>query len=1016
MAASTPKKGPPSPRGGNSSPAISVAGANANAGAKKAGFNAKNTASTAASPPKSSAAVAPVATVSTAGASTSNNAAAAAPVVAEPAPIAAPAADPVVERPTTPEVKVVPAKDENGEQDADGTSDAQRNAIDSPATKQLDPSKKEAMKQALADMVLPARKKASPSPPPPKPSTPVPAVALDAAHASESRKELKEKSKSDISTGSPEVSSAVMEGEISVSQSEDSARNKGNHSHSDTGTAGTSDDDMSSDEEEYLRGVEERRQRAAAEKSDRTKAAKEAREARQNMYSFLAADPPPGFVAPKQTASTSATGKSKTKKEKKDKSKDKTPSKALTVTTAGSPNGASSNGSNDDEVSGRKKASGANHSSSGGNGAIDTSLGLPAVSRNSSELDLSSSPIPQDNPLSSSQQSNHATDGSFTTRYRPATVIDPSTWKRAEEAIMKETTVTKPPRRRWEEHQAKHAAKLEAAEAADHKSKDTPKKQYSTTNLKAGLKTNLQLKGLRGPRDRRTFDSAPSTTDSPGRRRATVTQLSDDYSNGGGDSPRRKSNADDSSDSNPSTPLKVSGGGGDSPQPGRKPLPKLERVEDPRVFLFEAPIADTNFRFMERNGEELIAGGTIEKLIQILTSSSESNPEYFQCFMLTYHNFLTPQKLIDLLRLRWNSQPSDPSKLDIFVSKHLHSIRLRIVNVCRMWIEKFGTDFKDPAVVDALNEFVEYIRLEYPQMADLVSSKLNKYLAGYIFDTEGEVDEEPPETYPIADGKESSPLLTDIHPEEFARQMALVEHALFKSIPYKELLTNASAGKQNPNVSTMISYTNHLVNWIGTQIVKHDDIKVRAVYLARFITIAKYCIIVCQNYNGAMEILSALRSSPVYRLKHTWNRLPDNIWEDYEWIENIFESDNNYAAYRAVLTNAVPPCVPYLGRYLSEILFLNELHPDYLDGTASGPSPIINFAKMTYVADILLHLQRYQKSPFCLTGAPAIQKYFLLKRGVMGDKDLYKLSLEREPREGSGSVSMVPAPATASEN
>lgn len=739
------------------------------------------------------------------------------------------------------------------------------------------------------------------------------------------------------------------------------------------------------------------------------------------MYSFLSQEPPPGFVTPKQTASTSATGKSKPKKEKKDKAKDKTSSsKALTVTTGSSSNGTSgNNGSNDDEgVSGRKKASGANHSATGGNGSnggADSSQGLTPATRFTTELDLSSSPVPHDNPLSNS--GNGINDGSFTTRYRPVNVIDSNTWKRAEEAILKEATVTKPPRRRWEEYQAKYAAKRDAAEAAadqhSKSSKDTPKKQYSTTNLKAGLKTNLQLKGLRtAPSPTQTRERTASTTDSPRRR---VTQSSDE---GLMDSPRRKSNADDSGES---LPLSAMGNSSPSLTPvkdksdsslSKKPLPKLERVDDPRVYLFEAPTSDTNFRFMERNGEELIAGGTIEKLIQILTSSSDSNPEYFQCFMLTYHNFLTPQKLIELLRLRWNSQPSDPSKHDLFLSKHLHSIRLRIVNVLRMWIEKFGTDFKDESVVEALTSFVEYIRIEYPQMADLVTSKLNKYLAGYIFDTEGEVDEEPPETYPIPDGKEASPSLTDIHPEEFARQMALVEHALFKAIPYKELLTNASAGKQNPNVSNMISYTNHLVNWIGTQIVKPDDIKTRAVALARFITIAKYCIISCQNYNGAMEILSALRSAPVFRLKHTWNRLPDNIWDDYEWLENIFESDNNYATYRAALTNAVPPCVPYLGRYLSEILFLNELHPDYLDGTASGPSPIINFAKMTYVADILLHLQRYQKSPFCLTGAPAIQKFFLLKRGVMGDKDLYKLSLEREPREGSGSVSSTPTPAS----
>jgi len=366
--------------------------------------------------------------------------------------------------------------------------------------------------------------------------------------------------------------------------------------------------------------------------------------------------------------------------------------------------------------------------------------------------------------------------------------------------------------------------------------------------------------------------------------------------------------------------------------------------------------------------------------------------------MLTYHNFLMPQELIELLRLRWNSQPSDPSKMEQFVNNHLFPIRLRIVNVLKMWIETFGTDFKDEAAQSALNSFIDYIRIEYPQMADLVAVKLKRYLSGYLYDLESELDEDPPVPFPVTPGKETAPTMLDVHPEELARQMTLVEHALFKAIPYKELLTNAKAGKNNPNVSNMISYTNHLVNWIGTQIVKQEDIRVRAMTLARFITVAKCCIVSCQNYNGAMEVLSALRSSAVFRLKHTWNLLPDNIWDDYEWLETLFESDNNYARYRSALSNAVPPCVPYLGRYLSEVLFLNEIHPDYL---SQGPPPVINFAKMVLVADILHHLQRYQKNPFCLTGVPAIQRFFLLKRGVMHEKELYKISLEREPREAA---------------
>lgn len=875
----------------------------------------------------------------------------------------------------------------------------------SAGTPQSKPQDKEAMKKALEGMVLPARKKATPIPIS-NPSSPAPG-AMAPGTAAPSAKDGVSPAGGAASGASGSATSGAQTGSSELSESGGGSEKKSSSAKkakSDTAAAGTtSDDEVSSDEEEYLRGVEERRLKALAEKELRLKAAKEAREARQTMYAFLNEEPPPGFVSSKPTTPA---GK-KTKKEKKDKSRDKSskgrdPSadgeKRATGSPATSLQGSSATLSHKDSGRSHTIASSSNNNN-GGSSELDLSssstssnnttpspaaIAVDRLTGSKSDLTGSHSKdpsparhTPRTNKDSSSSSglrrktSSGTTENVWTTRYRPMASVDTSTWKKAEESIMKDPPPTK---KRWEEYQAKYAAKMEATTKAGKEEKE---RKHSTAGLVKPLpiKTNSQRKVSHG--------ADLPIIDSP-RRKSNVDEDS---------IVRRKSNAEDSSETKAP----------DSPSASRKPPPKLETIDDPRVHLFEAPVTEANLRYMEKNGEECIAGGTIEKLIQVLTSASDPSTEYFQCFMLTYHNFLTPQELIELLRLRWNSQPGDPSKLEMFVAKDLLPIRLRIVNVLRMWIENFSSDFKgDESVVASLNSFIDYIRIDNPQMADLVALKLKRLLDGYIFDTDAELDETPPPTHPITEGKESNPTLIDIHPEEFARQMSLVEHALFKAIPYKELLTNAKAGKTNPNISNMISYTNHIVNWVGTQIVKQEDIKVRAVHLARFITIAKYCIISCQNYNGAMEIVSALRSSPVFRLKHTWNLLPDSIWDDYEWLENIFESDNNYAAYRKALNNAVPPCVPYLGRYLSEILFLNEIHPDYL---THGPPPIINFAKMTLVAEVLYHLQRYQKSPFCLTGAPIIQKFFLLKRGVQNEKELYKISLEREPREASSVAS-----------
>jgi len=54
----------------------------------------------------------------------------------------------------------------------------------------------------------------------------------------------------------------------------------------------------------------------------------------------------------------------------------------------------------------------------------------------------------------------------------------------------------------------------------------------------------------------------------------------------------------------------------------------------------------------------------------------------------------------------------------------------------------------------------------------------------------------------------------DFHPEEVARQLTLIELAIFKNIQYKELLgvrwTKKNKEKYSPNVLKMIRFSNHV--------------------------------------------------------------------------------------------------------------------------------------------------------------------------------------------------------------
>lgn len=73
----------------------------------------------------------------------------------------------------------------------------------------------------------------------------------------------------------------------------------------------------------------------------------------------------------------------------------------------------------------------------------------------------------------------------------------------------------------------------------------------------------------------------------------------------------------------------------------------------------------------------------------------------------------------------------------------------------------------------------------------------------------------------------AAPRLMDYHTEEMARQLTLVEHALFQKIRPWELLKNGwlspEASTRAPNVIAMMQRANFIRDWVATEIVTKDS-------------------------------------------------------------------------------------------------------------------------------------------------------------------------------------------------
>jgi son of sevenless-like protein len=78
----------------------------------------------------------------------------------------------------------------------------------------------------------------------------------------------------------------------------------------------------------------------------------------------------------------------------------------------------------------------------------------------------------------------------------------------------------------------------------------------------------------------------------------------------------------------------------------------------------------------------------------------------------------------------------------------------------------------------------------------------------------------------------------------------------------------------------------------------------------------------------------------VHRLKKTWavrnlikkynknlfhvQGLPPQVMETFDQLKNLMTTEKNYLTYRNVVKLANPPCIPYLGVFLTDLVFIDE--------------------------------------------------------------------------------------------
>uniref|UniRef100_A0A667ZB78 Ras protein specific guanine nucleotide releasing factor 2 n=1 Tax=Myripristis murdjan TaxID=586833 RepID=A0A667ZB78_9TELE len=322
----------------------------------------------------------------------------------------------------------------------------------------------------------------------------------------------------------------------------------------------------------------------------------------------------------------------------------------------------------------------------------------------------------------------------------------------------------------------------------------------------------------------------------------------------------------------------------------------------------------------------------------------------------------------------------------------------RVLNVLRHWVSKHSQDFDMNSelklgVIMLLEEV-----LRDPDLLPQERKATTNILSALSQEEQDDAQLKIEDILQMAESPKAE-CFESLSAMELAEQITLLDHIVFRSIPYEEFLGQGwmkeDKTERTPYIMKTSQHFNDMSNLVASQIMTHTDVGSRASSIEKWLAVADICRCL-NNYNGVLEITSALNRSAIYRLKKTWAKVCKQTKSLMDRLQKTVSSEGRFKNLRETLKNCNPPCVPYLGMYLTDLAFIEEGTPNF---TEEG---LVNFSKMRMISHIIREIRQFQQAPYRIEHQPKVTQFLLDKTLVMDEDTLYELSLKIEPRVPPG--------------
>ncbi|XP_075885717.1 ras-specific guanine nucleotide-releasing factor 2-like isoform X6 [Nelusetta ayraudi] len=322
----------------------------------------------------------------------------------------------------------------------------------------------------------------------------------------------------------------------------------------------------------------------------------------------------------------------------------------------------------------------------------------------------------------------------------------------------------------------------------------------------------------------------------------------------------------------------------------------------------------------------------------------------------------------------------------------------RVLNVLRHWVSKHSQDFDmNGELKMGVMVLLEEV-LRDPDLLPQERKATTNILSALSQEEQDDAQLKIEDILQMAESPKAE-CFESLSAMELAEQITLLDHIVFRSIPYEEFLgqgwMKVDKSERTPYIMKTSQHFNDMSNLVASQIMTHTDVGSRASSIEKWLAVADICRCL-NNYNGVLEITSALNRSAIYRLKKTWAKVCKQTKSLMDRLQKTVSSEGRFKNLRETLKNCNPPCVPYLGMYLTDLAFIEEGTPNF---TEEG---LVNFSKMRMISHIIREIRQFQQAPYRIEHQPKVTQFLLDKTLVMDEDTLYELSLKIEPRVPPG--------------